>query len=262
MNKVFLSVLLGTTFLCSCGTQNKSVVDLAGEWNIITVEGQKVSSEEIPFLGFDVKENRMYGNAGCNNIMGSVALNSKKGSIELSNVGATRRMCPDMKLEDKVLNALEKVKSYKATKKGVELTDAEGKVLFGLEKKQAPAVTVADLNGEWIITTVGDKAVEVVEKTPFIAFNVEEKKVHGTGGCNIFNGGFIQDTKNPTALRFSQMALTRMAGPGMKNEGIILSALEKVRSFAFNADGTVSMNDRNNKTVFVMKKNTGKSLSE
>ena len=261
MKKFFLSVVMMTALLSSCGNASKSV-NLAGEWNIVSVEGQKVTSEEDPFLGFDMAEGRLYGNAGCNNIMASVSVDSVKGSILLSEVGATRRMCPDMKLEDQVLAALAKVAGYQATEAGVELTDAEGKVVFGLEKKEALAVNVADLNGEWIISSVEGKAVETVEKTPFIVINVAEKTVHGTGGCNIFNGGFSQEENKPASLRFGELATTMMAGPGMEQEGIILPALGKVRSFAIQEDGTISLIDENQNEVVVLTKNTGKSLAE
>ena len=247
--------------LSSCANVGKTV-NLAGEWNIVSVEGQQVASGEDPFLGFDMNEGRLYGNAGCNNIMASVAVDSVKGSIELSEVGATRRMCPDMKLEDQVLAALGKVAGYQASEAGVELTDANGNVVFGLEKKEAAAVSVEELNGEWLITSVEGKAVEVVEKTPFVSINVAEKTVFGTGGCNTFNGGFTQEEGQPASFRFGELATTMMAGPGMESEGIVLAALGKVRSFATQADGTVSLMDENQNEVVVLTKNTGKSLAE
>ena len=247
--------------LSSCGNAGKTV-SLAGEWNIVSVEGQQVSSDDDSFLGFDMNEGRLYGNAGCNNIMASVSVDSVKGSIELSEVGATRKMCLDMKLENQVLAALGKVSGYQATENGVELTDASGNVLFGLEKKVALEVNVTDLDGEWIISKVAGKTVEVVEKTPFIAVNVAEKTVHGTGGCNIFNGGFSQEEGQPASFRFGELATTMMAGPGMEQEGLILPALGKVRSFAKQSDGTISLMDENQTELIVLTKNTGKSLAE
>ena len=250
-----------TALVSSCGNSGKTV-SLAGEWNIVSVEGQQVTSEEDPFLGFDMKDGRMYGNAGCNNIMAQVTVDSVKGSIELSEVGATRRMCPDMKLEQQVLEALAKVAGYKASKTGVVLTDATGKVVFGLEKKIVTEVKLSDLNGEWIIASVEGKAVEVVEKIPFLAINVADMTVHGTGGCNIFNGSFHQEEDQPASFQFGELATTMMAGPGMEQEGVILPALGKVRSFVVKADGTAVLLDENKHEVILLTKNTGKSLAE
>ena len=261
MKKVILSAVMTAALVSSCGNVAKTV-NLAGEWNIVSVEGQQVASEKDPFLGFDMEDGRLYGNAGCNAIMAQVAVDSMKNTLELSQVGATRRMCRDMKLEQQVLAGLEKVAGYQASASGVELTDANGKVVFGLEKKVAPEVKVADLNGEWIISEVEGKTVEVVEKTPFIAINVAEQTVHGTGGCNIFNGGFIQEANKPASFRFGELATTMMAGPGMEQEGIILPALAKVRSFAVQENGTISLMDEKQNEVVVLTKNTGKSLAE
>lgn len=261
MKKVFFSAAMAAALLASCGTANKTV-SLAGEWDIVSVKGEKVSADNDAFLGFDVKEGRLYGNAGCNNIMGTLSVDSLEGAVELSQVAATRMMCRDMKLEGMVLEALEKVAGYKAADAGVELTDADGNVLFGLEKKKAADVSIADIDGEWFITGVEGKDVKVVEKTPFIIINAADTTVHGTGGCNIFNGGFVQVKNKPASLRFKQLISTMMAGPGMEQESVILPALEKVRSFEVKTDSTVSLLDGEKNEVIVLKKNNGKSLAE
>ena len=261
MKKTLLSMAMMAALFSSCNNAGKAV-NLAGEWKIVSVEGQQVSSDEDPFLGFDVKEGRLYGNAGCNSIMASVAVDSVNNSLKLSEVGATRRMCPDMKLEEQVLAALGKVAGYQTSAQGVELTDAEGKVLFGLEKAAASVAGVEALNGEWLISSVEGKKVEVVEKTPFVSINVAESTVFGTAGCNNFNGGFSQEEGEPASFRFGELATTMMAGPGLEQEGVVLAAMGKVRSFVEKADGTVVLLDENKKAVVVLTKNTGKSLAE
>ena len=261
MKKVFLSIAMVSALLSSCGTANKSV-NLSGEWNIVSVSGQEVTADKDAYIGFDMEKGRLYGNAGCNNIMASVSVDAKKNTVELSNVASTRKMCMDMKLEEQVLNALGKVTSYKTTDNGIELTDAEGNILFGLEKMDAADVKASDLDGEWFISKVNGNAVKVVEKVPFIAFDAAAKKVHGTGGCNIFNGDFSQKKNESSSLIFGDLATTMMAGPGMEQEGTILPEFEKVRSFIKNANGTISLLDADKKEVIVLKKNNGKSLVE
>lgn len=261
MKKVVLSALMMVALFTSCSTSKKSV-NLAGEWDIVSVQGQNVSSDKDAFIGFDVKENRMYGNAGCNNIMASMSFDSKKETIKLSGVAATRMMCKDMKLEGQVLEALSKVSSYRSTEIGIALTDDKGNVQIELEKKSEAMAQTPALDGEWLITSVEGSKVKVVEEVPFIAINMSEKKVHGTGGCNIFNGGFTMDEKNESSIRFGQLVTTMKAGPGLEQEGVILAALEKVRSFVTKADGTVIMLDENKKETVVLKKKTGESLSE
>ena len=153
--------------LSSCGTTTKSV-DITGEWNVVSVEGKQVTGN--PYIGFDTENGRLYGNAGCNRIMGGFEIDSvNPGHIGLTNVASTRMMCPDMETEQKVLEALNEVTGFKSSATGVELTDKDGKVLISLEKREAPAVSVNDINGEWKIYKVEGAAVEVADKTPFLS---------------------------------------------------------------------------------------------
>ncbi len=246
--------------LSSCGTTTKSV-DITGEWNVVSVEGKQVTGN--PYIGFDTENGRLYGNAGCNRIMGGFEIDSvNPGHIGLTNVASTRMMCPDMETEQKVLEALNEVAGFKSSATGVELTDKDGKVLMSLEKREAPAVSVNDINGEWKISKVEGAAVEVADKTPFLSFNVAENAVHGNGGCNIINGSFSQEEGNPSSLKFGHMISTMMAGPGMETERKVLAAMNKVASFVVNEDGTLSLMDAENNEVLLLVKNAGEAMSE
>lgn len=246
--------------LSSCGTTTKSV-DITGEWNVVSVAGKQVTGN--PYIGFDTENGRLYGNAGCNRIMGGFEIDSvNPGHIGLTNVASTRMMCPDMETEQKVLEALNEVTGFKSSATGVELTDKDGKVLISLEKREAPAVSVNDINGEWKISKVEGAAVEVADKTPFLSFNVAENAVHGNGGCNIINGSFSQEEGNPSSLKFGHMISTMMAGPGMETERKVLIAMNKVASFVVNEDGTLSLMDAENNEVLLLVKNAGEAMSE
>lgn len=261
MKKTLISAAaFAAVLLSSCATASKSV-DISGEWNVVSVEGKEVTGN--PYIGFDMENGRLYGNAGCNRIMGGVEIDSvNPGHIGLTNIAATRMMCPDMETEQKVLEALNEVAGYKASATGVELTDKDGKVLMSLEKREAPAVSINDINGEWTISKVDGVEIEVADKTPFLSFNVADNAVHGNGGCNIINGSFSQEEGNASSLKFGQMISTMMAGPGMETEGKVLEAMNKVASFVVNEDGTLSLMDAGNNEVLLLVRNTGKTLSE
>ena len=151
---------------------------------------------------------------------------------------------------------------YKASDAGVELTDKDVKVFMSLEKRESPAVSINDINGEWTISKVDGVEIEVADKTPFLSFNVADNAVHGNGGCNIINGSFSQEEGNASSLKFGQMISTMMAGPGMETEGKVLEAMNKVASFVVNEDGTLSLMDAGNNEVLLLVRNTGKTLSE
>ena len=248
---------------CS-SSKNMPKVDLAGEWNIVAVDGEKINASDMPYIGMDVEAKRIYGNAGCNNMMGTLVLDSlKPGVIHFTQVATSRMMCPDMDIENKVIGALNKVNGYAETADGVALTDADGNTVISLEKRQVPEVSVNDLAGEWIISSVNGTELGKQEKTPFLAFNVEEKTVHGNASCNIVNGGFTQEGNKANSLKFSQMISTMMACPDMDTEKTILEALNKVASFTLNDDkSSLSLLDEGGTEVMKLTKNTGDKLSE
>ena len=151
MKKMFSSVAVvcAALMMASCGSgKNAVAVDLSGEWNIVEVNGQQLSGDSDPFIGFDMEGKRIYGNAGCNRMMGAFELDSvNAGKIKLTQMGMTRMMCPDMETERVVTEALNKVAGYTGTEGGVALTDAEGKELVILQKREQKALSLADLAG-------------------------------------------------------------------------------------------------------------------
>ena len=245
MNKKYFAAAALACALMSCGTGKNSVavVDFTGEWNIVEVNGEKVSAENAPFLGFDKDGHRLYGNAGCNRLMGSFELDTlNAGKVKFGQVAATRMMCPDMTLEQNVLEALNKVAGYETVGEDVALNDAEGKPVILLQKREVAEVSVKG-------NPVGE-----VEKQPQLVFNVAEKRVHGNASCNTINGSFTQEEGQAASLRFSQMISTMMACPNMDVESSILKALDEVCSFEIKADGTVSLLGADGAEVLSLKK--------
>ena len=77
---------------CGSGKNMLSVSSLDGEWNITEVDGQKISTERMPFIGFDVAQKRIYGNSGCNRMMGSFEADSlKPGTLKFRQIGRLSR---------------------------------------------------------------------------------------------------------------------------------------------------------------------------
>lgn len=266
MRKTILGVAaLAACMMMSCKSSKQvAVVDLSGEWNIVEVDGQKVVADESPYIGLDMASKSLHGNAGCNRLLGSFELDSiHPGGIRFTQVGATRMMCPDMETETKVLAALNKVTGYGETAEGVVLTDAEGNSVLTLVKREVPAVSIEDLKGEWIISQVDGTEVNQTENVPFIALNLDEKRMHGNAGCNVINGGFEQEAGQPASLRFTQVISTMMLCPDMETEGKILQALNKVRSFAKGqTEGTFVLMDENGAEVMVLLQNVGDPLTK
>lgn len=145
MKKLIYSLaFMGMIALGACNnnatkkTDEASLNSLSGEWLIENVNGTKVTPVEMQdtaFIGFDVTNGTIYGNAGCNRIMGSFNKDAKPGVLVLENTGATRMMCPDMTVEDLVLPALGEVKEYKLNDNTLSLLNGNGEVVFTLVKR-------------------------------------------------------------------------------------------------------------------------------
>lgn len=144
MRKLFISACMAGLLaaVSSCGTSrnaSSSIKALDGEWKITTIDGQALSpqpGEKVAFIGFDVKENRIYGNTGCNNLLGGLQADAANKTITFGQSGSTRMLCPHMETEQKVLEAMGKVGRYEITGKGkMSLMTADGKTVMTLEKR-------------------------------------------------------------------------------------------------------------------------------
>lgn len=262
MKKVFVSFCIAGAALAmsSCRSVEKAIPlsSINGEWNIIEVNGSKITSGEsksLPFITFDTATGRVSGNSGCNRMMGSFNVNSKPGSLELSSMASTKMMCPDMTTENNVLNAFAQVKGYKkAGKDKMYLCNSSNRPVVVLQKKEAD-VKLSVLNGEWKIKEVNGEAIPSgMEKQPFIAFDVKKKTIHGNAGCNLINGGFETSTSNAKSISFPGVASTMMACPDMETEGKVLKAINEVKSFDVLSGGGIGLYDANGALVIVLEK--------
>ena len=105
--------------MSSCRSVEKAtpLSSINGEWNIIEVNGSKVTpgeSRTLPFIAFDTATGRVSGSSGCNRMMGSFDVNAKPGTIELGALASTRMACPDMSGERELLQVLDKVVRFEA----------------------------------------------------------------------------------------------------------------------------------------------------
>lgn len=231
--KNYIGLLVSMMVFASCVTTK--VTDLEGQWNVVEINGMdlEIPEGEIrPFIGFDTKEGRIYGNAGCNAIMSSFDLQSEPGVIDFSGMATTMMAGPGMDTERKVLDAMSKVTGYKTIDRNeMALCDKSGKPIVVLEKRFYP-MTVAELEGRWEIVSVGNVSVtDEMEEALFMVFDTKGHKISGYAGCNNFMGQFETDEANGTALTIAKVVSTRKLCPDMEVESSILSAFGNVRTF-------------------------------
>lgn len=140
MKKAILTLLMVPAFvgmLFSCSEAKTDAKKLEGKWNIVEVKGEKIQKEGLPYMEFDMKDNKVHGNAGCNIFNSTVVLDDKDiSSITINPAAATMMACPDMETEGVILQSLDAVKGVKAGQSENEmlLVDASGNVVLVLSK--------------------------------------------------------------------------------------------------------------------------------
>ncbi len=87
----------------------------------------KAANNEVPSLEFSMKDGRLSGYAGCNRIMGSFEI--KEDQLKISRLGGTKRMCPDMEMENKLISVLQNIDRFQLKRKKLTLFQGEQALL-------------------------------------------------------------------------------------------------------------------------------------
>lgn len=132
---MMLPMVLG--MMISCSQAKVDAKKLEGKWNVIEVKGEKILKEGLPYMEFDMAQNKLHGNAGCNMFNTTVTLDANDvSSITIAPGAATMMACPDMATEDAIMQAMGNVKAVKAgnSENEMVLVDQDGNVLLVLSK--------------------------------------------------------------------------------------------------------------------------------
>lgn len=107
--KLIIPLLLVFAMSCENNSNPKEQIS-NNDWEVVSISNSNELST-TPWIRFDLTENKVNGNAGCNDFFGTVDLTDS--SITFGTLGATKKMCPDMTAEDALFDALNNVASYK-----------------------------------------------------------------------------------------------------------------------------------------------------
>lgn len=111
--------VVGIAVFASCKSQKAVVAsfsDLDGEWSVVELNGKKLDpADSKQLIVIDVARKHLSGNAGCNRMNGNIEYtDAQKNIIKFPQVATTRMACPDMKGEQELLDALNKVVRFQA----------------------------------------------------------------------------------------------------------------------------------------------------
>ena len=132
---LMLPMVLG--MMISCSEAKTDAKKLEGKWNVVEVKGEKILKEGLPYMEFDMAQNKLHGNAGCNMFNTTITLDANDvSSITIAPGAATMMACPDMATEDAIMKAMGDVKAVKAgnSESEMALVDPDGNVLLVLSK--------------------------------------------------------------------------------------------------------------------------------
>ncbi|MDR1357729.1 MAG: META domain-containing protein, partial [Tannerellaceae bacterium] len=131
-----------------CGMQKLSAdyTGLDGEWSIVELNGEALTSGEInPLLIFDAGAGRISGDAGCNRISGDITFaRAEKNGLRFQKIISTRKACIDMRREDQLLKALGDVTGFeKVSRDGyaraIAFHGSDGRRLFVVSQPFIPS---------------------------------------------------------------------------------------------------------------------------
>lgn len=225
---------------------------LNGEWIITSAAGKTIpTTDEMPYITFEKGTGKFYASNGCNVLNGIYKI-ADDGSLSFENVLSTMKLCPENDYEaplTKALSGSEKI--------NIKINDLGHETYLrffsskGVELLSARKHNMDFLNGNWLITSVGGKAIPAEDATLFIDIN--ELKVHGNTGCNFFNGVLYINPDKSNAIDFSNLASTRMACPNMQQESAIMLALEETAGAIEGSEGRVMLLNSSGKELMTLK---------
>lgn len=195
-----------------------------GDWAIEKVFGEEAVGEKAPFLKFALSDDRVYGNNGCNTINAEYKYNPSDSILVFENVAVTMMLCAKEGITDYLINqALNETRRYAL--KDVE--DGYIMTLYNEAGKEVMLLTHQNLdflNGTWKVIEIDGEPIDVENMK--LVIDVDEHKVHGNTGCNVFNGKLETDMETPNTFSFESMAVTMMYCPQIEYQTAMLVALE------------------------------------
>lgn len=136
MKKVtnLLVAVMALFVMASCN-EKKGFDVLNGEWSVVAVGEMAIPDSAEAFIGFDVAEQLVYGNAGCNQLTGAMPAEINPEVPMFGAIGSTRMMCADMTVEDALLPALAQVVDFKVDGSNLYFLDVAGNEVITLKKR-------------------------------------------------------------------------------------------------------------------------------
>lgn len=115
-------------------TSTKKTTRIHDIWSAVRIDGFPINRmATIPRLEINTQDMKIYGNDGCNDYFASI-VNLSETKISFGGIGSTRKMCRNMEIPERYMNALNKTNHYKFEDKFLILFDTENKEILAFMK--------------------------------------------------------------------------------------------------------------------------------
>lgn len=136
-----LTLIFSLFMLTSCGgakASDEAPQTLSGTYNVLVFDDESSTSQALN-LNFSEADNTVSGYSGCNNFSGTYTVDGDK--ISISQLAVTRKYCPNIASEQKLLNALTGATSFSVKENVLQLRNANKMLVKA--NKQTPVVKIA-----------------------------------------------------------------------------------------------------------------------
>lgn len=242
--------ILFSCFLFSVALHLMASNHIGGEWTMLTLKGKDINTMERPYLIINLEDSMLYGNNGCNAINGSVHLKGE-GKITFDNIITTLAKCDNETSERNIMKALHETASFKiANENGIKyltLMNAKGHDLMYLKNQD-----INFMNGAWTVHSINGE--NLTANNVRIVIDIQEMKIHGNSGCNIFNGTLFIDPYKDWGVEFQELVSTRKMCRDIRIETALLCTLEETQYCKELPDGNIVLLDVDEKEIAVLKR--------
>lgn len=224
---VYLAVALTLT-ACGVGGAAGSAASLAGEWTLLTLNGESLLAGSTITATFE--DDKITGYSGCNVYGGAYTV--KGAGLQLGEIAMTQMACLEdgvMDQEQTFMKALSNVAKFRLDNDRLELLDESGAILLAYARLEPFVGDPATLVGtDWqLLTLNGSPLDETLSFT--LAFT--DNRYSGLAGCRRFEGDY---QAGDGEIAFPMMAMVEETCANADNdywalEGRFLDALSWAR---------------------------------
>lgn len=229
---------------------------IKGDWAIAKVNGKSAVGEKAPFIKFVPAEKKIYGNNGCNVINAEYEYNPEDSTIRFSYLSSTMMLCHKEGITDTEINiALDQTRFY------TWRLDEDNYYIEFYNEAREPVMELLHqnfqfLDGTWSVKEISGEKVDVPDMK--VVIDIEEGKLHGNTGCNIFNGTIETNMASVNSISFQAITKTLMMCPDINYETLLLAAFEEVVKAKPLRGNKVELLDSEDKVVLLLQRTSDK----